>query len=295
MTHISGSRCDLGFVVEQMAIIREKKSSIVAPKSRAKYSCPASLAVLMERVRCVPPHVQLDDIEVLKVKAHHKIRKTDGGDTFDFETRGRRLYRFLFNECFKHLPRRVRHDLIRERRKGPLEFLRREDLDKIKRDLCVNYYPAFVQFRHLLFSIAEYFAFIRKFGDPDLVMYDKELESKRPKKPLLTVALVRHGTDKLSAYPDEFGRTLSGVSGDRIRRCKVCLQIFWAKRSGTEYCSISCGQILRQRDRRERIKTTKLQRMELKLANLKASLSPGHIAILNLEKEIAKLRKNKPT
>jgi predicted nucleic acid-binding Zn ribbon protein len=57
-----------------------------------------------------------------------------------------------------------------------------------------------------------------------------------------------------SGIADIFAEALPGVDADRIRRCAICLKIFWAKNKNSETCSEPCRNALRQRRHREKNK-----------------------------------------
>ena len=63
---------------------------------------------------------------------------------------------------------------------------------------------------------------------------------------------------------DEFSRAIDGVEANRIRECKICKHIFWARRITQNGCTTTCANTLRVRRWRERYATTyKYTRMGL--------------------------------
>lgn len=163
-----------------------------------------------------------------------------------------------------------RLNLIQARRDSRWLQLRSVEEIRIKRDLYKFWYPGFVEFRKNLRQIADYYEFRRRYGSiEDGMSYEKVLESKRPKKPVIAISLVSESSEKLNIFPDLFSETLQGVFGDRIRSCTICRHIYWARRVTTVTCSVKCGYIERQNACRKMSPEENAQRLEQRRENRK--------------------------
>jgi hypothetical protein len=78
---------------------------------------------------------------------------------------------------------------------------------------------------------------------------------------------------RIGIEPDEFTDAFLGVGIERIKLCKNCGRVFWAKRDDMKGCSTSCAKILRTRKWRE--KTTKEQRTKYKINRIQKDEKKG--------------------
>jgi hypothetical protein len=189
---------------------KESKASSQKPKSRAKYQCPAKLEDLIYQVNLVPIDFDLQSIQFLTERG---LTKTDA-----------------VKHCLEYAPQELREHI---------EFM--SGYDKITPETdehTRNFY--------LRKMADEYFEYYEMRESMNYLVNRLKIEREYPNDffdwigcplPLRTL-VYRDVSGKLQSTG--LGTLVGNFDDTRLRRCKNCKRVFWAKRKESETCSLPC-------------------------------------------------------
>lgn len=222
--------------------------------------CPTELKTMIELVRIVPPHLSLMPIKELFAREISEERERNPGGIFHYIFAGRdevyleriirRQYPNSSNLDFietriKHTPQDFRDYIL-----SPADNMTRSDLTRI---------ALFLEDGSLIAEAWDSYRFIKcmarytNFYDvrSTLTLFVELLEFERAKFNLTKVkdcnlfsmpvnVTIRRESDGRLHLTGIAKLIEDGFDEDRLRKCKKCGHIFWAKRSDSKTCSKKC-------------------------------------------------------
>lgn len=215
-----------------------------APKSRAKYQCPAELEKYINWINLIPRTAFLPEWStVFEQRVRFYLNKLG----LDFYSDRDSIYQ-CFNEsvdiCLRDIPIDARRILSEVRE---LYIPVRVKFPGVHVDFAGHsWYMGFEIIDRTLVGIAHYFEDVREGRDTSgnvayhsnpVLWFLPTLETQ--------ITIVNRSRLHIEAFG--LSKVLEGVEGDRLRLCGICRKLFWAKRTGSKACSKSCSNTLRQR------------------------------------------------
>lgn len=215
--------------------------------SRAKYKCSPELAELLATVNAVPPGVVLPSYRDAKDKfeseyfLEHNVRY----ENMDESSRLHMMFE-VFDYCFKDF-------FDQDYKKQVFEYW----FSRLKETLSQSEKT----YLALFYSLIETYEYVRETRRDvnHIIRYVSELNNKSPILHLYDTNL--HTPLAFSQQNGEtrakllgFAKVIESIDLERLRACKTCGRVFWAKRKDSETCQTVCFNALRQRRHREQNK-----------------------------------------
>ncbi len=244
----------------------KKKTTKPEKQSRAKYQCPPNLEKIIERVNLVPLKIEMADLSDLLKSLQEKENPTVLKYIDDLLLEKTKAQ---FAECIAPLPK----DFQDEIRWYPEEFIEQfsssgQELSSSGRErlgmyLILNSYMLFYQLRRDVKNFAQNVERLRKSKKNEV-----QTISEWNTDPMTISAPVLKGEGG-KEYLGGFAGLIGKFQSDRLRICKICTRVFWAKRAESEACSQDCANNLRVRRSRSLTDEEKAKRKAEREANRK--------------------------
>ena len=209
--------------------------------SRALYDCPPKLEEIIKVYNYAPATAGFRPAEDLDKEAREIAKYADFFEgQYSPEPENKKHYQSVLHQL-----------LVRECQKYPevLNIIEQHLIFGFYRQSSINTYYVYLCFRKYLDEIMEMTYYYHQTGRPGSVSVNSEQttvfsisnDGKYKAKHSSTVAVL-------------LDDALTDAMASRLRRCEVCLSIFWAKRKNSETCSTRCFNTLKQRKARKRKK-----------------------------------------
>jgi hypothetical protein len=223
----------------------KQKTEQAEKKSRAKYQCPPDLGKLIEVYNLVTVDTVLKtEEELISEAVQAALQYDDRYGACEYET-----HQFLKNaaiDFFENHPKLNEHI----KTKGLFGYFNSE----------IDMYVQFEYFRKNLDELVA-------LG----IMWNRSrLSHTLQSDELITFKVSNSGKWEYfssGTIAKMIAEALKDAYVDRLRRCKICNHIFWAKREESETCSAPCFGILRTRRYRELTVEEKAERKAQREAN----------------------------
>lgn len=234
------------FIMRNVNEIEQFEQKKFERKSRAKYQCPAELLDLIKKISLIRVDLVLPNWNVVFVRNERPYIAFDQNK--DIYTR-LEIWRKTNDECLSYLPNELRRNLIKDLiiERVAVDRLTPEILSDLKFEANrAKVYDEYRQNRENLQGIVSSLNTIKEFGlNRHPIPHTWGISGWLSQSEEDVVNLELGGATNLSEI-------LCSINLARLRACKICNHIFWAKYKVSKTCSPICLNAWCQSEYREK-------------------------------------------
>ncbi len=236
----------------------KQKAKPLEKKSRAKYDCPPELSEIIAIVNLVPLNIEMKSFNSVlsQLEMEKSIRQSFSPEKTEPEVD---LRIEALKKCLHNLPEDFQKYI-----KSYEPILKAIQLKEYGRADGLEYglISVYESFFQRWYSVKVFTERIKRERDGEVVSWEQES--------LYISAKILRDEDR-TEYLSGFGGLIGKFKSDRLRICKICSRVFWAKREDSETCSSRCLNAFNVRNYRRPIEK-KLEQLQRELANETAKL-----------------------